>query len=95
MTRVWFVPLLVAASCSRAHIRTYDVTPNALVVIQDENSVTHPIEPGEEFVATNPKQAVLVIEDVRQTRYPLDKGWKVTRDRECLTIETIPTFKPY
>ena len=96
MRTIAFVAVVaLVAGCSRAHIRNYDVPKEALVVVQDEHGTETPLEPGDSYLATSQGQAVLVIEDVRQTRYPLDKGWKLFRDRDCLTIETIDTFKPY
>ncbi|GEM_PF-6843085 len=95
MKRAWIVLVLSAVGCSKAHLRTYDLRAEALVVIQDEHQTHRPLVPGDRFVATSDKEAVLVIEDVRQTRYPLRKGWTVSRDEEDFTIEEIPNFKPY
>lgn len=96
MKRFLAAMLTVAiAGCSRAHIRNYDLPKEALVMIQDEHQIQHPLEPGGDFIAASDKDAVLVIEDIRQTRYPLRKGWRVSRDLDCVTIEEIPSFKPY
>ena len=87
--------LLLAPGCSRAHIRTYDLKPEAHVVLQDEFHVTRPVEIGDQLLISSDKDALIVIEDVRQTRYPLRKGWTIKRDGDCLTIEEIPNFRPY
>lgn len=91
----FLVLILAAAGCRRDHIRTYDLEPQAIVLIEDETHSTQPIDVGEGHLATSDKQAVVVVQNTQQTRYPLRKGWHVSRDDDSFTIEEIPTFKPY
>lgn len=95
MKRIALLSLAVLAGCSRDHIRVYDLEPQAIVLIEDEYQTTRPIDVGESHLATSDKEAVVVVQNTQQTRYPIRKGWHISRDDDSFTIEEIPIFKPY
>jgi uncharacterized protein YcfL len=96
MKRTALLILVVAAAgCRRDHIRTYDLEPQALVLIEDEHQRTRSIDVGDSYLVTSDRESVVVVRNTEQTKYPLRKGWHVTRDDDSFTIEEVPLFKPY
>jgi hypothetical protein len=95
MKRLLPLLFLAALGCRRDHIRTYDIEPQVLILIQDQYQTVRTIEIGDDYLVTSDREALIVIENARQTRYPLVKGWTVSRDDDSFTIEEIPRFQPY
>lgn len=96
MRKIFVVLALIAiAGCGRDHLRNYPLSKYAPVYIEDAYGARSNVAIGSRHVIRGDRETLVIIRDVRQERFPLLRGWHVEREDDSLTIEEIPTFKPY